>query len=38
MVDEEAAKGNDLIADMIRRLNRDILAARNRLDALQPRR
>lgn len=37
MVDEEAAKGNDLIADMIRRLNRDILAARNRLDALQPR-
>lgn len=37
MVDSEAAKGNDLMADMIRRLNRDILAARNRLDALQPR-
>jgi hypothetical protein len=35
MVDSEAAKGNDLMADMIRRLNRDILAARNRLDALQ---
>lgn len=37
MVDEEAARGNDLMADMIRRLNRDILAARNRLDALQSR-
>jgi hypothetical protein len=37
MVDEEAAKGNDLMADMIRRLNRDILAARNRLDAIRPR-
>ena len=37
MVDAETAKGNDLMADMIRRLNRDILAARNRLDALQPR-
>ena len=37
MVDEETAKGNDLMADMIRRLNRDILAARNRLDAIQPR-
>ena len=34
MVDAEAAKGNDLMADMIRRLNRDILVARNRLDAL----
>jgi hypothetical protein len=34
MVDAEAARGNDLMADMIRRLNRDILAARNRLDAL----
>lgn len=37
MVDAETAKGNDLMADMIRRLNRDILVARNRLDALQPR-
>lgn len=36
MVDEEAAKGNDLITDMIRRLRRDILVASNRLDALRP--
>lgn len=36
MVDAEASKGNDLMADMIRRLNRDILVARNRLDALKP--
>jgi hypothetical protein len=34
MVDEEAAKGKDLIQDMVRRLNRDILVATNRLDAL----
>lgn len=36
MVDGEAAKGNDLIQDMVRRLNRDILVATNRLDALRP--
>ena len=36
MVDEEAAKGKDLIQDMVRRLNRDILVASNRLDALRP--
>lgn len=36
MVDQEAAKGNDLIKDMIRRLKRDILVATNRLDALRP--
>jgi hypothetical protein len=36
MVDEEAAKGKDLIQDMVRRLNRDILVAANRLDALRP--
>lgn len=36
MVDEEAAKGKDLVKDMIRRLKRDILVATNRLDALQP--
>ena len=36
MVDDEAAKGNDLIKDMIRRLRRDILVATNRLDALRP--
>ena len=28
MVDSETAKGNDLMADMIRRLNRDIRHAR----------
>lgn len=37
MVDREAAQGKDLIADMIRRLNRDILVAHNRLDALRSR-
>jgi len=36
MVDQEAAKGNDLITDMVRRLKRDILVASNRLDALRP--
>ena len=36
MVDEEAAKGKDLVKDMIRQLKRDILVATNRLDALQP--
>jgi hypothetical protein len=36
MVDDEAARGNDLIKDMIRRLQRDILVASNRLDALRP--
>ncbi len=35
MVDEEAAKGKDLITDMVRRLKRDILVATNRLDALR---
>ena len=34
MVDEEAARGKDLITDMVRRLKRDILVATNRLDAL----
>ena len=34
MVDEAAASGKDLVADMVRRLRRDILAARNRLDAI----
>ena len=36
MVDEESAKGKDLIQDMVRRLKRDILVATNRLDALRP--
>ena len=35
IVDDEAAKGKDLIADMVRRLRRDILVATNRLDALR---
>jgi ABC-type phosphate transport system auxiliary subunit len=35
LADEAAAKGNDLIADMVRRLKRDILAATNRLDAMR---
>lgn len=35
MVDDEAAKGKDLVTDMVRRLKRDILAATNRLDALR---
>lgn len=37
MVDEAAGRGRDLVADMVRRLRRDILAARNRLEAIQPR-
>ena len=36
MVDEAAGRGRDLVADMVRRLKRDILAARNRLEAIQP--
>lgn len=36
MVDEEAARGKDLVKDMVRRLKRDILVATNRLDALRP--
>jgi hypothetical protein len=35
MVDEAAAKGKDLVADMVRRLKRDIMAAANRLDAMR---
>jgi hypothetical protein len=34
MVDEAAAAGRNLIADMVRRLERDILVAQNRLDAI----
>jgi hypothetical protein len=34
-VDEAAAKGQDLVADMVRRLTRDIRAATNRLDAMR---
>ena len=35
MVDEAAGKGTDLIADTVRRLRRDIMVARNRLDAMR---
>jgi hypothetical protein len=35
MVDDAAARGKDLVRDMVRRLKRDIVAARNRLDAMQ---
>jgi hypothetical protein len=35
LVDEAAAQGRDLVADAVRRLERDIMAARNRLDAMQ---
>ncbi|HEY2431949.1 MAG TPA: hypothetical protein VGI12_04675 [Vicinamibacterales bacterium] len=35
MVDQAAARGKDLIAEQVRRLKRDIVAARNRLDAMR---
>ena len=35
MVDESARRGKDLVADTVRRLKRDIMVARNRLDAMQ---
>jgi hypothetical protein len=35
-VDDAAAKGRDLVADMIKRLRRDILVATNRLAAMRP--
>src|SRR4029078_13478287 len=35
IVDEAAGRGKDLVADMVRRLKRDIIAARNRLDAMR---
>jgi hypothetical protein len=34
-VDDAAARGSDLMADMVRRLKRDILAATNRLEAMR---
>jgi hypothetical protein len=34
-VDAAAARGQDLVADMVRRLKRDIMAATNRLDAMR---
>jgi hypothetical protein len=36
MVDEAAAKGKDLVREMVARLKRDILVATNRLDAMRP--
>lgn len=36
MVDEAAQRGRDLVRDMVRRLQRDILVARNRLEAIRP--
>ena len=35
LVDDGAAQGKDLIRDMVRRLKVDIMAARNRLEAIQ---
>ena len=35
MVDDAGVQGKDLVSDMVRRLNRDILAATNRLDAMR---
>jgi hypothetical protein len=35
MVDEASARGKDLVADTVARLKRDIMATRNRLDAIQ---
>jgi hypothetical protein len=36
MVDEAAAKGKDIVGDMVARLKRDIMVATNRLDAMRP--
>jgi len=35
MVDREAIRGRDLVADMVRRLQRDIMVATNRLEAMK---
>jgi hypothetical protein len=34
MVDEASVRGKDLVSDMVARLKRDIMATRNRLDAM----
>ncbi len=36
MVDQAAVRGKDIVQDMVRRLQRDIMAATNRLDAMRP--
>jgi hypothetical protein len=35
MVDQAAIRGKDIVRDMVRRLERDIMAATNRLDAMR---
>ena len=35
MVDEASSRGKNLVGDMVKRLKRDIMAAQNRLDAMQ---
>jgi hypothetical protein len=35
MVDEAADRGKDLVAETVARLKRDIMATRNRLDAMR---
>jgi len=35
MVDDASSRGKDLVGDMVRRLKRDILVARNRLEAIR---
>jgi hypothetical protein len=35
MVDQSAARGKDLVGEMIERLKRDVMVARNRLDAIR---
>jgi hypothetical protein len=35
MVDQSAVRGKDIVQDMVRRLQRDIMAATNRLDAMR---
>ena len=35
IVDEAAARGKDLVGDMVKRLKRDIMVARNRLEAIR---
>jgi len=36
MVDREAVRGRDIVRDMVRRLERDIMVATNRLEAMRP--
>lgn len=36
MVDQAAVRGRDIVGDMVQRLQRDIMAATNRLDAMRP--